>query len=387
MTDHARPLTIGLVVGEASGDTLAAGLVRVLRERYPGKIKVIGVVGPKLQKEGAELLYSMDHLSVMGLVEPLSRLPTLITIRRRLKKYFIENPPDVFIGVDSPDFNLGLEVALRKAGIPVVHYVSPTVWAWRKGRIHKISRAVDRMLTLFPFESEFYKRHKVPVTFVGHPLADEIEEDQSMASVRVQLGIQEKAKVVAILPGSRGNEIKQMTAVFIKTAIHCAHAVPDVQFIIPLVNEAHVILVKEKVRQLAPTLKINIVLGKAHDAVLASDAVLVTSGTATLETMLLQKPMVVAYRMAKLSYLIAGLLVKVPFIALPNLLAEKELVPEFIQEKANPENLSQAIVEFLSNENKRNALDKEYKRIHQMLACNANLQSANAVLDVIDHAK
>jgi lipid-A-disaccharide synthase len=369
---------IGIVAGETSGDLLGAGLLMELQKSFP-HLTASGIGGPAMLQAGFTSLYDMERLAVMGLVEPLFRLPELFKIRNALFNYFILHRPDVFIGIDSPDFNLGLELKLRQAGIPVVHYVSPSVWAWRKKRIHKIAQAVDLVLTLFPFEADFYRAHNVPVQFVGHPLADLIPLHPDKLAARHSLNLDSAATYIALLPGSRRNEIKYLAELFISTAAIISRTRPEIKFITSAVNAERDQEVKALCKKLAPHLPIDFFIGKSHEIMASADAVLVTSGTATLETLLFKKPMVIAYRMAELTYQIARHLVKVPYIGLPNLLANQLLVPEFIQKEAHPQQLASALLDFIDHPKKIAVLEKKFLTIHQTLRCNANEKAAAAI--------
>src|SRR5579872_7465458 len=326
---------IGILAGEPSGDMLGAGLMNALNVQS-SHFEFTGIGGPKMIAAGCRSLHEMERLSVMGLIEPLKHLPDLFKIRHGLYQHFTTHKPDVFIGIDSPDFNLGLELKLRQAGIPVVHYVSPSVWAWRKKRIFKIAKAVDLMLTLFPFEADFYKQHNVPVRFVGHPLADLIPLQSDKQAARNKLGIDPHTTTIAVLPGSRGNELKYLADIFAVTAARCWKENPKLQFITSAVNEQRDREFRAICQKHAPGLPIQFFQGRSHEVMAAADVVLVTSGTATLETMLFKRPMVIAYRMSPITYQLARCLVKIPAIGLPNLLANEKLVPEFIQQEAQP---------------------------------------------------
>lgn len=378
------PLTIALVAGEMSGDLLGSGLIREIKKNYP-HAHFIGIGGEKMIAEGFHSLFPMERLSVMGIVDVLKRLPELLVIRHKLRTLFTKYPPAVFIGIDAPDFNLHLEYQLRTKGIKVVHYVSPSVWAWRQGRIKKIARAVDLMLTLFPFEKRFYERHNVPACFVGHPLADQIPLSSQKEQARSALGYTKDQRLVALLPGSRSGEVTYLGPVFIEAAKRCLAEQPDLQFIIPAANAER----KKQILQLLNSdqkpLPVRIIEGDALLAMTASDAVLLASGTATLEAMLLKKPMVVAYRWHPLTHAIISRMVRTPFIALPNLLAEQALVPELLQEQASPERLAANVMSVMSQENERILLEK-FTEIHHVLDRNSDHLAAQEVLKLIGRA-
>lgn len=373
---------IGIVAGEASGDLLGAGLINALRAIDPA-LEATGVGGHAMIKAGFNTQHEMERLSVMGLVEPLFHLSDLFKIRRQLSHYFIKNPPDVFVGIDSPDFNLGLELKLRKANIPIVHYVSPSVWAWRQRRVHKIAKAVDLMLTLFPFEADFYREYDIPVHFVGHPLADMIPLHADKLAARRALGIPEQGTYIALLPGSRGNELKYLAELFVATAKQCLHKNTELHFLTSAASIQRHDEFQKFVRHFAPDLPIHFFVGRSHEVMAASDVVLVTSGTATLETMLFNRPMVIAYRMAPITFAIARRIVKVPYVGLPNLLAKEPLVPEFLQNDATPENLSNALLDFLDHPEKAKRLEEKFTLIHQQLRCNANHTAAQAIKNLL----
>ncbi len=382
MKTSSNLLNIGILAGEHSGDLLGAGLITALREHIPA-IHFTGIGGPHMIEAGCHSLHDMERLSVMGLVEPLMRLPELFRIRNNLYHHFIQHRPAVFIGIDSPDFNLGLELKLRCAGIPVIHYVSPSVWAWRQKRIYKIAKSTDLVLTLFPFEADFYHQHNVPAQFVGHPLADAIPLHADKLLARKKLQLDSDATYIALLPGSRRNELTYLANVFIESAKCCWQARPHLKFITSAVNETRDQEFQQLCQQYAPDLPITFFRGCSHDVMAAADLVLVTSGTATLETMLFKRPMVVAYRMASLTYRIARHLVKLKFIALPNLLANEKLVPEFIQDDANPQYIHAALMDYLDHPEKIAVLEKKFLDIHETLRCGANQQAAQAVIKVI----
>lgn len=376
-------MKIGILAGEASGDLLGAGLVSQLRLQYPN-LTVNGIGGPFMMREGCNSFFNMERLSVMGFYEPLLRLPELIKIRSELFKQFTKDKPDLFIGIDSPDFNLGLELKLKKAGIPVIHYVSPSVWAWRQKRIHKIAKATDMVLTLFPFEADFYRQHNVPARFVGHPLADAIPMQSSKLAARQELDIDADAEYLALLPGSRRSELKYLAELFITTAKHCLQKRPQLQFITSAANDLRNKEFQEICKRLAPELPIHFFVKQSHAVMAAADVVLVTSGTATLETMLFKRPMVIAYRIGPITFQIAKRMIKLQWIGLPNLLANESLVPEFIQEAAQPESVAAALLDFLNHPEKSEKLIKKFSEIHQQLRCNANVQAAEAVRNLVE---
>lgn len=378
MSDRLR---IGIVVGEASGDILGAGLMVALRKHFP-EAEFSGIGGPRMLALGFHSFFPQDRLAVMGLVEPLKRLPELLKIRGFLRDHFIAEPPAAFIGIDSPDFNLTLEGDLKEKGIPTVHYVSPSVWAWRQKRIHKIASSVDLMLTLLPFEAEFYQQHQVPVTFVGHHLADEIPLEIDHQAARRTLHIAEDAKVVALLPGSRSNEVERLGQLFMETAVHCLRRDPDLQFVIPAANA-------DRYRQLHLQLSayheypIQLVNGQSQTVMAAADVVLMASGTTALEAMLLKRPMVIAYKLSWLSWAILSRMVKTPYVGLPNLLAGKQLVPELLQDAATAEDMSAAVMHYFENPEETQALRDTFYAMHQSLKLNASDRAAEAVAQLI----
>jgi lipid-A-disaccharide synthase len=336
---------IGVVAGEVSGDILGARVLAALRQHY-SDIVFEGVGGPLMQAQGLHSLYPLERLSVMGLVEPLQRLPELVRMRRALYRHFRANPPDLLLGIDAPDFNLALERKLRRLDISTAHLVSPSVWAWRRGRIHKIKRSVDLMLCLFPFETQIYRQHRVPVQFVGHPLADEIAVPLDQAAARAALGLPEAGKLLAILPGSREREVALLAPDFLRAARLLCAGDSRLGIIVPAATDA---LHRQLTHLLAayPELPVTLVKGQSRQVMAAADAVLLASGTASLEAALLRRPMVVAYRMGGLSWALLSRLLKTPFVALPNVLAGRALVPELLQHEASPEALAAAMLPLL----------------------------------------
>ena len=379
----SRSLTIAIIAGEASGDILGAGLIRSLRKRYP-HARFVGIGGDEMIAEGFHSLVPMERLSVMGLVEVLGRIRELFSIRSRLLDYLFTTPPAVVIGIDSPDFTLAIERRCREAGIPSVHYVSPSVWAWRQKRIFKIARSVDLMLTLFPFEARFYEEHQVPVAFVGHPLADRIPMRPDSAAARAALGLDSDRPVLAVLPGSRGGEVERLGTLFLEAARWLQARRPDIQLVIPCVNRDREKQIQALVETLEVKLSVTLVRGRSREVMAASDVVLLASGTATLEAMLLKRPMVVGYRLSPLSYKLLSRLVKVPWVALPNLLAQKALVPELLQDDATPEALGAAVLERMENPEERERLQQAFTELHESLRRNADERAAAAIAGLLE---
>ncbi|MDH3689673.1 MAG: lipid-A-disaccharide synthase [Gammaproteobacteria bacterium] len=373
---------VGVVAGETSGDQLGAGLIRALQKRVP-EARFVGICGPNMQAVGATSLYPMDSISIMGVDGLLRNLIRIIRIRRRLLRYFLSDPPDIFIGIDVPDFNLGLERRLKRASIKTVHYVSPTVWAWRSYRIRKIRRSVSHMLTLFPFEEEFYKRHNVPVTFVGHPIADEIDNMDESNDCRSALGLPPDGSVVALLPGSRLSELHRHTELFANTAAWILERNPNVRFVAALVDQPMQSYFRSFLQAQGMELPIYLVVGRAREAMAASDTVLLASGTAALEAALLNKPMVVTYKVSKITYLLVRLFAHVKHFSMPNNLLENPIVPEFIQDSANPESLGKAVEEYLLDKTKVNQLQQQFAQIRSLLQRNANERAAGAVMSLM----
>ena len=377
MTDLMR---VALVAGEASGDILGAGLMQALRTQYP-TIEFIGIGGPLMQAQGLTPYFPMERLSVMGLVEVLGRLPELLSRRKRLIRTLIEAKPDVFIGIDAPDFNLTLELKLRQAGIKTVHYVSPSVWAWRQKRVLKIRDACDLMLTLFPFEAQFYQDHQVPVRFVGHPLADTIDLQADRVAAREGLGLAQERPVVALMPGSRGGEVSRLGTLFLDAATRLRTLRPGIQFVLPCSSPQRRAQIEQML--IGRDLPLTLLDGRSHEALAACDAVLIASGTATLEALLYKRPMVVAYKVAPLTYRILKRLVTSAYISLPNLLAERLLVPEMIQDAATPEALAQLLAPLL---NGGDVQTEGFDVIHRALRRDASVQAAKAVLQLAGRA-
>jgi lipid-A-disaccharide synthase len=377
MTDSAP--TIALVAGEASGDQLGAALVEHLKQRFPGA-RFVGVAGSRMQAAGVEAWWDSAELAVMGLFEVLAHFPRLLRLRRALHRRLLETRPDVFIGIDAPDFNLGLEIRLRRAGLRTVHYVSPTVWAWRQGRVRKVARAADQVLCLFPFEPAFYRDHAVPATYVGHPLADQIREDDDPAAARRRLGLEPTAETVALLPGSRAGEVSRLAAPMIGAAALLAQRRPGAQFVCAAADAAVEDLFNTELQRQAGV-EIRVVRGDPRSVIAAADCVLCASGTATLETLLVNRPLVMTYRLAPSTYRIGRLfkLVKLEWYSLPNILADRGLVPELMQDDATPENLARAVETWLDDAVAREELKRAFSALHERLRCDAADRAAEAV--------
>lgn len=378
---------IGIVAGEASGDFLGADLMAAIKRRIPD-VRFEGIAGPRMVAAGCRALYPSDKLAVMGLVEVLAHLPEILAIRRRLLQHFLRDPPDVVIGIDAPDFNLPLETKLRAAGVRTVHYVSPTVWAWRQRRVHGIAKAVDLMLTVFPFEADFYRGHGVPVRFVGHPLADAIPLESDRQAARRRLGIEAQAKVVALLPGSRRGEVQRLAGVFLGAALRCRRVHPELVFVAPMAGADVRGLFEQALAQEAPELPVTLVDGQSQQALAAADVALLASGTVALEALLLRRPMVVAYRLAPLTHWLLTRLrmLKIARYSLPNLLAGREVVPELVQDEANADNLATALLGLLEDPRRSDQLQGLFGEIHRSLRCDASAQAAVAVLELIGKA-
>ncbi len=378
---------VAVVAGELSGDLLGAGLIHALARRHPG-VRFEGIGGPGMRAAGLESLYPLETLSVMGLVEVLRHLPRLLRVRNQLLERFSADPPDVFIGIDAPDFNLGLERRLRARGVRTVHYVSPSVWAWRQARIHGIARSVDRMLTLLPFEAAFYERHHVPVTFVGHPAADRFPMDVDVPAYRRALEVPSDGPVLAVLPGSRGGEVERIGPLFAATVARLRRTHPDLQVIAPMATPALRARFEALLAEAGVTGGVQLIDGRSAEVMGAADVVLTASGTATLEAMLLKRPMVVAYRVAPATaWLVRRLrLLKTPYVALPNLLADEALVPEYIQDDATPAAITRGVESLLDEPRRAAAIQARFEALHQRLRCGADERAAEAVeLTVAGH--
>lgn len=379
-SNTSTPLTFAIVVGEHSGDTLGAGLITAIRATHPNA-KFIGIGGPKMLALGFESLFAMEELSVMGLVEVLGRLRRLLHVRKTIINFFSDNKPDVFIGIDAPDFNITVELKLKERGVKTVHYVSPSVWAWRHKRIFKIAKATDMVLSLLPFEKAFYDKYQVPCTFVGHPLADDIPMESDKVAARKLLALPQDKKILALMPGSRGGELSRLLPEFLASAKQLQQADPELLFVAPMISEKRVVQFTEIKNDLAPELPVQIILNKTQEVMSASDCLLMASGTVTLEAALIKRPMVICYKFAPITYLIGLMIVKFKWFSLPNLLTNKTLVPELLQKEACPDKIVPLIKERLYQD--QSQLNDSFIEIHKELKCDASAQAAKAILAVI----
>jgi lipid-A-disaccharide synthase len=373
-----------MVAGEPSGDLLGAHLMRALTARVPGA-RFVGIGGPKMRAAGMDVLFPLEKLAVRGYVEVIRHYREIRGIRSRLADRLLREPPTLFIGVDAPDFNLGLEARLKAAGVPTVHYVSPSVWAWRAGRMRKIRRAVSKMLLVFPFEAAIYERAGIPAAYVGHPLADLLAGFPDRAAMREQLRLPRAGKIIALLPGSRVSELEQMGGLFVDTALRIAATVPEAVFLVPLATrETRDLFETELHRRETGELRLTVLFGHAHEAMAAADVVLVASGTATLEAALLKRPMVITYRMPRLSWWIMRPRALQPYFGLPNILAGEFVVPELMQDKATPENLAAAILKFLDDDGLRRRLEERFEAMGRELRRDTAVEAAREILPFLD---
>ena len=379
--------TIAIIAGEVSGDILGAGLIHALKARYPNA-KFIGIGGERMIAEGFETLFDMEELSVMGLVEVLKHLPRLLKIRRSIIEQLSALKPDIFIGIDAPDFNLDVELKLKQRGIKTIHYVSPSVWAWRQKRVYKIAAATNLVLAFLPFEKAFYDRFNVPCRFIGHTMADAIPLKPNRDDACQLLNLDPAQRYVAMLVGSRGSEVEFLSEPFLQTAQLLHQRYPDVKFLVPLINQKRRQQFEQIKQRVAPELDMILLDGNARAAMIAAEATLLASGTAALEAMLCKSPMVVGYRMKPFTYFLAKRLVKTKYVSLPNLLADEMLVPELIQEDCNPTKLAEKLSLYLSEDKSavqnRHVLLQRFAELHQMIQCNADQQAAQAVIDLLE---
>jgi len=374
-----------IVAGEHSGDILGAGLMNSLKQTYPNA-EFSGIGGDRMIAEGFNSLYSMSMLSVFGLFEVIKHLPSLLKVRKQLLQTILKTSPDVFIGIDAPDFNLKLERELHSKGIKTVHYVSPTVWAWREKRIKKLQGSLNALLCIFPFEEQYFAGKNVPAKYIGHPLADKYNDIKNVEVAREKLNLTSDQPVLTLMPGSRLGEISRHTELFLKAASICLKQIPELKIIIPLADNAGKKLVNEIIKNHNIKLDLTILVQPAELAISAADVVLVASGTATLEVMLLKRPMVVGYKLSNATAWVIKTfsLLKIPFVSMPNLIANKELVKEFIQDDVTAENMAKELIGLYFDADKSTAMVNAFDELKTQLTCNANLQAAKVVSDVIE---
>jgi len=376
---------IAMVAGEASGDLLGSHLIAALKTHLPDAV-FYGIGGPKMQGQGLDSWWPMEKLSVMGYWDALKHYREIAGIRRQLKRRLLDLQPDIFIGIDAPDFNLGLETDLKSAGVRTIHYVSPSIWAWRGGRIKKIGRAVDRLLALFPMEPQIYEKAGIPVTYVGHPLADIIPLQTSKQAVREKLSLPRDFPIFAMLPGSRKGELEMMAETFVETAkIIRERFLPTAIFVVPLTTRETRLQFEMAIYQKqGGEVPFRLLFGHAQDALGAADVSLVASGTATLEAALLKRPMVITYKIAKFSYWLMKRMAYLPFVGLPNILAGRFVVPEILQDQATPENLAEALVKLYEDKDNAAAVEEIFTDLHLQLRQNTAEKAARAVIECLN---
>lgn len=381
-TSKQKPLRIAIIAGEASGDFLGAGLISTLQKLHPN-IEFFGIGGPLMRALGFNAIYPMEKIAVMGISDVLLHITRLKWIHHRITRYLLQYGADLFIGIDAPDFNLSIETTLRQKGIKTAHYVSPKIWAWRPERVHKIKKAVDLLLTIFPFETAFYAPHAVPVKFVGHPLADLIDASINIDASKAFWGYTAEQPIMAVLPGSRQGELKHMGPLFLDVMNEIQLKRPEILFMVPLNNENLKRTFEKQMKKKNYSLNLRLVTQQSRAVMSAADVVLVKSGTSTLEAALLKKPMVVSFKMSALTYKVVRPQVKVSYTSLPNLLANRVLVPEFIQKMATPAKMANEMLNLMDNSEEKQFLKKEFTAIHHALRQNANQQAAEALLQLI----
>lgn len=389
-------MKIGIVAGEASGDLLGSHLIAALKKHHPN-IEFVGIAGPKMIGEGATSLYSIEQLSVRGYFEVIKHLPKLLALRKNLLKQLLAQKIDLFIGIDAPDFNFWLERKIKNKGIATIHYVSPSVWAWRKGRVKSIKKAVSHILALFPFEPALYEQAGVPVTYVGHPLADVLPLNPNVPEARDQLKLKPNQTVISLLPGSRQSEVLQHAALFVNAA-HLIHlellkaGKTDVVFLVPLITRETRAIFDQALHNFLLTLNekdvsppITVMFGHAHEAMEASDLVIVASGTATLEAALLKKPMIITYRMSNLSWQILKRMRLQPYVGLPNILTEQFVVPELLQDNATPQKIADTAIKLMGNKSELEQIKTTFTNMHQQLRQNTSEKAAQVIMQHLKH--
>ncbi len=372
---------IFICAGELSGDKLGAGLIKAMKDINPN-VEFFGVAGPSMIAEGCKSLYPIETLSVMGILEVIPKLPKILKLRQQIIQQLLTDPPDVYIGIDSPDFNLPIEAKLKSHGIKTVHYVSPSVWAWRSGRVKQIKKSADVVLCLLPFEKDFLTQHGINAKFVGHRSADILPNLYTQQQARELLALNQDAKIMTILPGSRSGEIKRMTETFLQTALWCWQKNNNLQFMIAAANPTIANQIQNIINQSSYPFKFKIIIDKTYAAIKAANVVLATSGTVTLETFLLDKPMVVAYKMSLINWWLVNLLVKVKYCSLPNLLANKSIVPEFLQHDATPEKMGESLMHWLNHPEAITQLQAQYQLILNEIRCDADQQAAQSIIEL-----
>lgn len=378
-----KPLRIGIVAGETSGDILASGMVAVIRKQYPDAI-FEGIAGPRMQAAGCTTLFDMDELSVMGIVEVLPKIPRILHIRKTVLQYFTDNPPDIFIGVDAPDFNLSLEEKLKKQGVMTVHYVCPTIWAWKEKRAKKIARATDAVYCVFPFEPEHCDKHGIKGHYVGHSLADQIPLTVDKSQAREKLELREHDQVIGLLPGSRASEVEMLLEDFVHSAEKLKEKMPELKALIPVVNKQRKAQIEEKLQTISPKIEVKTIFGHAQEVMIAADCVLLASGTAALEAMMCKSPMVVAYKLKPFTHFMMKRLYKPKYFALPNILVNKEMVPELLQEQVNPDNVANILWQQMQRD--KNEFQIECATVHETLKLQADVVSANTTIQLLKDA-
>lgn len=382
-----RHIRIGIVAGEPSGDLLGADLMRLLKDRVDAEISFEGIGGPAMEALGCRSLFAMDTVTLVGLEEIFSRLRQILAVRKQLKEHFIADPPDLFIGVDLPDFNIGLEEKLKAAGIKTLHYVSPTVWAWRQYRVHKIKRAVSHMLVLFPFEVDFYREHGVPVTFAGHPIASDIADEVDVSQARRQLNLPEKGTFIALLPGSRLSEVSRLAPIMIETALWLHKRNPDTRFIAPMAHAGARQVFQGALDKSAEARElIQLFDGQSREVMAAADVVVLASGTATMEAALLKKPSVVTYQVSALSALYIGSLLKRKMVAMPNYLLGEKVIPELLQKQATAEKIGREVEAYLNQPERVRDLQQRFHAMHESLKGDGGESAVSAIKNLLDVA-
>lgn len=373
-------MRIGIVAGEMSGDYLGAGLLKTLRESIPG-LEAEGIVGPRMQKQGAKSLFPMTQISLIGVDGLIANFWRLLRIRQKLYRHFVDNPPDMFVGIDLPDFNLNLEKKLRKSGVRTVHYVSPAVWAWRSWRIRTIRQAVDHMLVLFPFEEEYFAARDVPVTFVGHPVADELPEG-TMSEIRLRLGLPRDKELVALLPGSRNSEVLNLGFHFLEAAALLQRRREGIEFVVPYVSDEIKKIFRDQLNRMSSKIVLHEFTGRSTEIMAASNVVLVASGTAALEAAMIRKPMVVAYKVSGFSYWLAQQMASTPYVSMPNNLVGGALVPEVLQAAVSSSRLCDELWLLLSDSSRSCQMIENLDKIYRQLKNNANVEAAKVILQL-----